>query len=87
MDDRQAISDLIAESARQLSREYYSDAQIEAAIALVFGVDSNLIEDGTYFVAESSEGLIGCGGWSLRSPPLRHAYRTELPHDPFAAGR
>jgi len=38
MDDRQAISDLIAESARQLSREYYSDAQIEAAIALVFGV-------------------------------------------------
>ena len=66
MDDRQAISDLIAESARQLSREYYSDAQIEAAIALVFGVDSNLIEDGTYFVAESSEGLIGCGGWSRR---------------------
>jgi len=66
MDDRQAISDLIAESARQLSREHYSDAQIEAAIALVFGVDSNLIEDGTYFVAESSEGLIGCGGWSRR---------------------
>jgi GNAT superfamily N-acetyltransferase len=66
MNDRAAISELIAASARQLSREHYSDAQIEAAIAMVFGVDSNLIEDGTYFVAESSEGLIGCGGWSRR---------------------
>jgi len=66
MKDREAISELIAASARQLSREHYSDAQIEAAIVHVFGVDSNLIEDGTYFVAESSDGLIGCGGWSRR---------------------
>ena len=66
MDDRQAISELIAESARQLSREQYSDAQIEAAIATVFGVDSDLIEDGTYFVAESPGVMIGCGGWSRR---------------------
>ena len=66
MDDRQAISELIAESARQLSREQYSDAQIEAAIATVFGVDSDLIEDETYFVAESSGVMLGCGGWSRR---------------------
>jgi len=66
MDDRQAISELIAESARQLSREQYSDAQIEAAIATVFGVDSDLIEDGTYFVAESRGLMVGCGGWSRR---------------------
>lgn len=66
VDDRQAISELIAESARQLSREQYSDAQIEAAIATVFGVDSDLIEDGTYFVAESSGLMVGCGGWSRR---------------------
>jgi GNAT superfamily N-acetyltransferase len=66
MNEREAISELIAASARRLSREHYSDAQIEAAIAMVFGVDSNLIEDGTYFVAESAEGLIGCGGWSRR---------------------
>jgi GNAT superfamily N-acetyltransferase len=66
MDDREAIRELIAESARQLSREHYNHAQIEAAIATVFGVDSDLIEDGTYFVAESSEVLIGCGGWSRR---------------------
>ena len=66
MDDREAIRELIAESARQLSREHYTDAQIEAAIATVFGVDSDLIEDRTYFVAESSGVLIGCGGWSRR---------------------
>jgi GNAT superfamily N-acetyltransferase len=66
MEDREAISELIAASARRLSREHYDDAQIEAAIATVFGVDSDLIEDGTYLVAESSEGLIGCGGWSRR---------------------
>lgn len=66
LDDREAISRLIEESARRLSREHYADAQIEAAIASVFGVDTTLIEDGTYFVAEQDGTLIGCGGWSKR---------------------
>ena len=66
MEDRDAIQQLIAESARQLSREHYSDAQIETAIATVFGVDTTLIEDGTYFVVESDGQLAGCGGWSKR---------------------
>jgi GNAT superfamily N-acetyltransferase len=66
MDDREAIKQLIAESARYLSREHYNRAQIDAAIATVFGVDTDLIEDGTYFVAESSGLLVGCGGWSRR---------------------
>ena len=66
LDDREAITRLIADSARHLSREHYDDVQIEAAIASVFGVDSTLIEDGTYFVAEQDGTLIGCGGWSKR---------------------
>ena len=66
MDDREPIKQLIAESARLLSREHYNDAQIETAIATVFGVDTDLIEDGTYFVAEISGLLVGCGGWSRR---------------------
>jgi GNAT superfamily N-acetyltransferase len=57
---------LIAESARHLSRDDYADAQIEAAIATVFGVDTDLIHDGTYFVADKNGTLIGCGGWSRR---------------------
>src|ERR1041385_3341865 len=66
MDERDALQQLIAESARKLSREHYSDAQIEAAIATVFGVDTTLIEDGTYFIVESDGELAGCGGWSRR---------------------
>ena len=66
LDDRAAIEELIVESARALSRQDYSDSQIEAAIASVFGVDTCLIVDQTYFVAESSGMLIGCGGWSKR---------------------
>jgi len=66
MEERDALQQLIAESARELSREHYSDAQVEAAIATVFGVDTTLIEDGTYFVVESDGELAGCGGWSKR---------------------
>ena len=66
MDERDAIKQLIAESARHLSREHYNDTQIEAAIATVFGVDTDLIEDGTYLVAEDAGTLVGCGGWSRR---------------------
>ena len=66
LEDREAITQLIAESARRLSREHYADVQIEAAVASVFGVDTDLIDDGTYFVAEQEGALIGCGGWSRR---------------------
>jgi GNAT superfamily N-acetyltransferase len=64
--DREEIGKLIAASARGLSRDDYNDAQIEAAIATVFGVDTDLIEDGTYFVAENEDAFAGCGGWSRR---------------------
>jgi GNAT superfamily N-acetyltransferase len=66
LEDRAAIEQLIAESARSLSRDDYSEQQIEAAIESIFGVDTDLILDGTYFVAESAGGLSGCGGWSRR---------------------
>ena len=64
--DEVAIAALIRCSARGLSRGDYSDEQIEAAISFVYGVDSELISDGTYFVAEAGAELIGCGGWSRR---------------------
>lgn len=64
--ERQNIQNLIEASARGLSRDDYSDVEIEAALRAIFGVDSRLIEDGTYFVAEHKGRLIGCGGWSRR---------------------
>jgi GNAT superfamily N-acetyltransferase len=66
LSDCPAIARLINASARGLSRDDYSEEQIEGAIRTVFGVDTDLIEDGTYFVAESESELIGCGGWSRR---------------------
>lgn len=66
LEDGPAISRLIELSARGLSRADYTDEQIEAAIREVFGVDSELIRDGTYIVAEAEGRLIGCGGWSRR---------------------
>ena len=64
--DRETIQQLIAISARELSRGYYSEEQVSAALKSVYGVDSMLIEDGTYFVAEADDIIIGRGGWSKR---------------------
>ncbi|HEX6731821.1 MAG TPA: GNAT family N-acetyltransferase [Pyrinomonadaceae bacterium] len=64
--DRPDIERLIECSARGLSQHDYSKDEIEAAIAGVFGVDTDLIRDGTYFVAEAAGLLVGCGGWSKR---------------------
>src|SRR5712692_4308912 len=57
---------LIPESVRILSRSYYSPEQIEAALIHVFGVDTQLIDDGTYFVAEMDGEIVAGGGWSKR---------------------
>src|SRR5262249_38073413 len=57
---------LIDRSARGLSVGFYTPAQIEAATNHVFGVDSQLIADGTYFVIDAPEGLAAAGGWSAR---------------------
>ena len=64
--DVPALTELIPLSARELSRGYYTDEQTEAAIRYVFGPDTLLINDRTYFVAEEGRVLAGCGGWSRR---------------------
>lgn len=64
--DVPALNALIEESARVLSRGFYTDKQSEAAIRYVFGVDTTLVSDGTYFVVERDGDLAGCGGWSRR---------------------
>jgi GNAT superfamily N-acetyltransferase len=69
--DVPALRALIDASVRGLQAEDYSPAQIEGALKSVYGVDSQLIADGTYLVAEITEVagstvIVGCGGWSKR---------------------
>ena len=65
-DDVPVLEALIALSVRVLQAPYYSAAQMAAAMGPVFGVDRQLISDGTYFVVENAGVIIGCGGWSRR---------------------
>ena len=66
LDDEAVMNRLIQDSVRELSRGYYSDAQIESGIRHVFGVDTMLVRDGTYFCVEAEGAIVGCGGWSMR---------------------
>lgn len=78
--DIPALNELIAESVRGLQAEDYTEAQMEGALKTVFGVDSQLVADGTYLVVEAVPAeethrpgdptpnavIVGCGGWSMR---------------------
>jgi GNAT superfamily N-acetyltransferase len=66
-DDLPALRRLIDESVRGLSVGIYTPEQIESALRHVFGVDSQLIADATYYVIDGSAGPVACGGWSRRA--------------------
>ncbi len=60
------LNALIPLAARALSEGFYSEREVEAAIRYIFGVDTQLVADQTYFVVEDGHSLLGCGGWSRR---------------------
>lgn len=64
--DIPALQALITASARGLSTGYYTPAEIEASVSQVFGVDSQLIADRTYYVIDGAGQPIAAGGWSAR---------------------
>lgn len=66
-DDIPTLRALIDASVRGLQAQDYTAAEIERALATVYGVDTQLIADGTYWVAESPPEIVGCGGWSRRA--------------------
>lgn len=66
-DDTPRLQDLIEQSVRGLSAGHYSDRQVESALRYVFGPDTQLIADRTYYVIEHAAGeLVAAGGWSRR---------------------
>lgn len=67
MADVPALNDMIEASARGLSAGYYTPAQVDAMVTHVFGVDTQLIADGTYYVIDTPDGTpAASGGWSRR---------------------
>src|SRR5258708_17120219 len=70
--DVPVLQTLIETSVRGLQVRDYTPAQLEGALHSVYGVDSQLIADETYFAAETLAGvpqrllIVGCGGWSKR---------------------
>jgi GNAT superfamily N-acetyltransferase len=64
--DLPAIGRLVLLAIEQLQTAFLTPAQIAASHAIM-GVDTQLIEDGTYLLAEQSGVLVGCGGWSRRA--------------------
>lgn len=78
VEDIPQLLELIALSARGLSTGYYAPAETESAIKYVFGVDTQLIKDETYFAVEEDGLLIACGGWSKRNTLFGgDQYKTE----------
>lgn len=77
LEDRAALEALIARSARELSAGDYTPQQVEGALRGAFGVDTQLIVDGTYFVIESAGQIVGCGGWSYRRTLFGSDTRAE----------
>jgi N-acetylglutamate synthase-like GNAT family acetyltransferase len=64
--DIRALEELIRDSVANLSTEFYTDAQIKSGLSHIFGVDTQLILDETYFIAEIDHTIAGSGGWSKR---------------------
>lgn len=83
--DRAALEDLIAGSIRALGQADYGARRIEAALGSAFGLDTQLIADQTYFLAEADGEIVGCGGWSRRRTLFgadAAAERSAEPLDP-----
>jgi len=67
LDDIPQLNKLIDLSVRGLSIGYYTPNQIESSLKYMFGVDTQLVIDGTYYIAEIDGIIVGCGGWSKRN--------------------
>jgi len=78
LSDVPELQALITVSIRTLGLSDYSSAQIEGALLGAFGVDTQLIRDQTYFVAQSADGtLVACGGYSFRRTLFGSDQRSE----------
>jgi GNAT superfamily N-acetyltransferase len=64
--DLATLRALMDASIDELQKPYLDESQI-ASSRTIMGLDSQLVDDGTYFVVESDGEIVGCGGWSRRA--------------------
>ena len=86
--DLDALRDLIDAAITELQKPFLDAQQIESS-RTIMGLDTQLIEDGTYFIVETNQQLCGCGGWSRRATlyggsqtPGRNAALLDPRYDP-----
>ncbi len=65
-DDLPALIALMERAITELQKPFLDDAQI-ASSRTIMGLDTQLVDDGTYFIVEQDGALAGCGGWSRRA--------------------
>ena len=65
-DDIEALKALMEAAISELQKPFLDADQVAASRAIM-GLDTQLIDDGTYFVIEADGELAGCGGWSRRT--------------------
>jgi N-acetylglutamate synthase-like GNAT family acetyltransferase len=90
-EDIPVLQALIQRSVLELQKDDYSEIQLKKALKLVYGVDTALVQDGTYFTAVwrnpslDEDIIVGCGGWSQRRTLYggdQFAYREDNFLDP-----
>jgi GNAT superfamily N-acetyltransferase len=65
-DDLEVLKALMDAAISELQKPFLNESQIESSRAIM-GLDTQLIDDGTYFIVEADGQLAGCGGWSRRA--------------------
>jgi GNAT superfamily N-acetyltransferase len=75
--DADAIEELMKASARELFPRYYDERQTASGVEHIAELDTQLIEDGTYFVHEAEGEIVACGGWSRRYKPWAGKVSSE----------
>jgi GNAT superfamily N-acetyltransferase len=86
-DDLEAPRALMDAAISELQKPFLDERQI-ASSRLIMGLDTQLVDDGTYFIVEAEGQLAGCGGWSRRATlyggdqsPGRSAVLLDPAHD------
>jgi GNAT superfamily N-acetyltransferase len=65
-EDLDALRALMEAAISELQKPFLDERQIVSS-RTIMGFDTQLIDDGTYFIVEANGSLAGCGGWSRRA--------------------